>query len=472
MEMIRKFLFFILITTIILGYGCSPKLEVAPGNMPTDWKSKEIPPSKQSGPGDPERGFNYMKSGEYIGSGVPWDMMKKRVDKRRDSLTDFEVEPGYYLNYKISLFKTPNGQKVVSGNCFTCHGTTFNGQLHYGLGDTFYDFTKSQKAPAHILNTLVKLKYNKKKPEREAFEDFGNYYKALAPKIVTPVLGVNPAFRLAEACVQHRNPVDLTYEKAERFEMMKFTIATDVPPLWHVKKKNALYYNAMGRGDFTKLLMQSVLLGLPDSTMARKVQQEFVHVLAWLESLEAPSYPKSLNEPLVARGKTLFEKHCRNCHGSYGENESYPNKVIALSVIKTDPWYAWYTKDHAGFSSWYNKSWFAVSTPVSKNVPLDGYIAPPLDGIWASAPYLHNGSVPTLNALLNSRERPEIWQRTGETDDYDFVNVGWNYKTKKNASGKFVYDTTVPGYGKQGHTFGDKFNEEERKALIEYLKTL
>ena len=264
----------------------------------------------------------------------------------------------------------------------------------------------------------------------------------------------------------------MTYEKAERFDMMKFTIATDVPPLWNVKKKNALYYNAMGRGDFTKLLMQSVLLGLPDSTMARQVQKEFVNVLAWLESLEPPQYPGTINQSLSVKGKVLFEEHCKDCHGSYGEKESYPNKVIALSVIKTDPWYAWYAKDYGGFSDWYNQSWFATSKPVSKNVPLEGYIAPPLDGIWASAPYLHNGSVPTLSALLNSKERPDFWQRSGRTDDYNFIDVGWNYKKKKKPAGKFVYDSTLPGYGNQGHTFGDKLDAEERKAVIEYLKTL
>ena len=432
----------------------------------------EIPESKQSGPGDPEMGFAYMKSGEYIGSGVPWAMFKNKMDKMRDSTTDVEVGPGYYLNYKISLFKAPNGEKVVSGNCFTCHGTTFNGKLHYGLGDTFYDFTKSQKTPANILNTLVKLKYNKRKPEREAFENFGNYYKALAPNIITPVLGVNPAFRLAEACVKHRNPVDLTYEGEERFEMIEYTIATDVPPLWNVKKKNALYYNAMGRGDFTKLLMQSVLLGLPDSTVARKVQKEFVNVLAWLETLESPEYPLAIDQGLSLKGKTIFDRHCKDCHGSYGEKESYPNKVIALPLIKTDPWYAWYAKDYAGFSDWYNQSWFATSAPVSKNVPLEGYIAPPLDGIWASAPYLHNGSVPTLKALLNSKERPDFWQRSGKTDDYNFEEVGWNFKEKKKATGKFTYDTTLPGYGNQGHTFSDKLSDDEQKAVIEYLKTL
>ena len=218
--------------------------------------------------------------------------------------------------------------------------------------------------------------------------------------------------------------------------------------------------------------MQSVLLGLPDSTMARQVQREFVHVLAWLKSLEPPEYPRSTDRQLSARGQLIFEEHCKDCHGSYGEKEEYPNKVVALSVIKTDPWYAWYAKDYSGFSQWYNKSWFANSDPVSKNVPLEGYIAPPLDGIWASAPYLHNGSVPTLNALLDSKSRPDFWERSGKTDDYNYEQVGWNFEEKQKASGKFVYDTTLPGYGNEGHTFGDKLSKQERRALIEYLKTL
>ena len=247
--MVKKFPFIIFCLTNILWFGCSPGPDLLPGKWQRDWKTKNIPKGVQSVPGDPERGFDYMKSGEYIGSGVPWKMVRKKLGKIRDSLTEVEVAPGYFLNYKISMFKTPNGEKVVSGNCFTCHGTTFNGKLYYGLGDTFYDFTKSQKIASRALNSLVKLKYNKRRPERKAFEDFGNYYKALAPKIITPVFGVNPAFRLAEACVQHRDPVDLTYKKTRQFESIKFTIATDVPPLWNVKKKNMPYITMPWAGE-------------------------------------------------------------------------------------------------------------------------------------------------------------------------------------------------------------------------------
>ena len=54
---------------------------------------------------------------------------------------------------------------------------------------------------------------------------------------------------------------------------------------------------------------------------------------------------------------------------------------------------------------------------------VDGYVAPPLEGIWASAPYLHNGSVPTLWHLLHNDSRPAAWKRRS-AEGYDPVRVG------------------------------------------------
>jgi len=89
-----------------------------------------------------------------------------------------------------------------------------------------------------------------------------------------------------------------------------------------------------------------------------------------------------------------------------------------------------------------------------------------------TAPFLHNGSIPTLEALLNSTKRPTYWERDFENPIYDFENVGWRYKTHLKPGGKTVYNTDLPGYGNYGHFFGDKLNDVERKAVIEYLKTL
>jgi hypothetical protein len=106
------------------------------------------------------------------------------------------------------------------------------------------------------------------------------------------------------------------------------------------------------------------------------------------------------------------------------------------------------------------------------------YKVRPLNGIWATPPYLHNGSVPTLYALLSPvAERPTkfyLGQR-----EYDPMNVG--YRMDELAGG-FEFDNTIRGNSNGGHEFTDSPNKEgvigrllspeERRALIEYLKTL
>jgi len=85
---------------------------------------------------------------------------------------------------------------------------------------------------------------------------------------------------------------------------------------------------------------------------------------------------------------------------------------------------------------------------------------------------LHNGSVPTLSGVLNSNSRPKYWSRTFDDADINSIDVGWNYMIQNSKFNKNTYDTTLKGYGNSGHTFGDSLTENERKAVIEYLKTL
>ena len=99
-------------------------------------------------------------------------------------------------------------------------------------------------------------------------------------------------------------------------------------------------------------------------------------------------------------------------------------------------------------------------------------LLPPLDGIWITAPYLHNGSVPTLEALLNSSERPTYWSRDYENPQYDYENIGWKYTEHEKPGSAVIYNTGLKGYGNYGHYFGDVLTAPERKAVIEYLKTL
>ncbi len=105
------------------------------------------------------------------------------------------------------------------------------------------------------------------------------------------------------------------------------------------------------------------------------------------------------------------------------------------------------------------------------NASLAAYKARPLDGIWATAPYLHNGSVPTLYDLLLPAEQRPAKFAVGWLE-YDPAKVG-HKSDPTGANVPYVYDTSLPGNSNQGHEFGTStLNEAQRLELLEYLKTL
>jgi hypothetical protein len=129
----------------------------------------------------------------------------------------------------------------------------------------------------------------------------------------------------------------------------------------------------------------------------------------------------------------------------------------------------------------YAESWFAHAGEASQHVTEidpDGYVAPPLDGVWASAPYFHNGSVPTLWHVLRPDQRPTIWRRT--SDRLDHERVGLEFETADRipppgtdvAVRRSFFDTTRRGKSNFGHDYPQRLSEAERIALLEYLKTL
>jgi hypothetical protein len=99
-----------------------------------------------------------------------------------------------------------------------------------------------------------------------------------------------------------------------------------------------------------------------------------------------------------------------------------------------------------------------------------GYANAPLDGVWLRSPYLHNGSVPTLHALLFPDERPAQFYRA--YDVFDYVNVGYRSSGPEADKLGWKYDTTVRGNDNHGHTYGADLAPDEKLDLIEYLKTL
>lgn len=445
------------------------KRESVGGNIPEGATS--IPASVQR-TGDATQGYNYLISGDYISSGIPLEIFKTvNSSNSPDDLGRAGDNKG--IPYNFSVIAASNGVKVVALNCLSCHADKINGQLIVGLGNHSSDNTVDQTNQLNLLDPAVQFRYGgKSSKEWVAYEPFSRGFRAIGPSIITNVRGANPADKIFAALSGHRDKNTLQWITQPTYNIPKETVPTDVPAWWLLKKKNALYYNGIGKGDFARLIMASALLTMKDSAEARVIDSKFPNVLAYLKSIQAPKYPFTIDQTLAQTGKGVFEINCQKCHGSYGTNASYPNLLIDLRTVGTDPALSDLYFSNPQYHTWFNESWFNKPPFAAQLLPNKGYVAPPLDGIWATAPYLHNGSVPTLEDLLNSPQRPAYWRRSFDDKDYDAQKVGWKYESKTKKEDIQTYDTQQTGYGNGGHIFGDKLTNDERKALMEYLKTL
>jgi len=219
--------------------------------------------------------------------------------------------------------------------------------------------------------------------------------------------------------------------------------------------------------------------------------------LAEIEDLAAritvPRWPAEwlgeIDAPRAARGQVLFRTHCHDCHPT-GAGPA-PDRVVPLAEIGTDPNRARNFAAPLGgrpfagaieetLGRFKQVAYAAARVDAAESARLDGgrsdrwrttggYAARPLAGLWASAPYLHNGSVPTLHdLLLPPAERPvrfPVGQR-----DFDPVRVG--LVTEGVEAPAFTLDTTIPGNHNTGHAYGTALPPDDRRDLVEFMKTL
>jgi cytochrome c peroxidase len=190
---------------------------------------------------------------------------------------------------------------------------------------------------------------------------------------------------------------------------------------------------------------------------------------------------KTIDAARAARGKTVYDVTCQRCHGGRHDPSIPPREFVPIAEIGTDPAYAESTTSGstsnsavAYFYEFFNTSWYGTYGAKGRLVPTSepGYSPPPLEGIWATAPYFHNGSVPTLEAVLDPTKRPRIFRRSTDPARYDFDKPGWPFEeVSEKGADVNVYDTTRWGYGNSGHEFAVPLSSDQRLDLIEYLKT-
>jgi mono/diheme cytochrome c family protein len=424
--------------------------------------------------GDPEKGRDYLVNGDYLKSGVPLAVFRTVYRERTGNELNREGENAT-LPPSVTAVKAPNGEVVVATNCLSCHAQQLRGQFILGLGNSLRDFTEDAAANVNLADGMLRLVSVSNPAPREAFAPFRDAVRAVAPHIRTQVAGTNPALKLAYILAAHRDPETLEWSDKPLLPLppAEEVVPSDVPALWLLRKKRAMFHNGMGQGDFARVMMASSLLTMRDAGEAAEIDAKFVDVRAFLDTLRPPAFPGPIDPVLRERGGRVFARNCSSCHGSYGEGEDYPNLLVSLDEVGTDPALALAAiATQEAQSAVYNHSWFGQGEYGARLEPLPGYVAPPLDGVWATAPYLHNGSVPTLEALLDSTKRPERWRRSFSQKDYDLGKVGWKHSAESAGGHKHIYDTTLHGHSADGHLYGDDLEDEERRALLEYLKTL
>lgn len=424
-------------------------------------------------PGDPVAGYAALVNAPYVSCGIPYDAFTRALPE----VAQADLLPGREglnatLPYAFTAHENADGVVIVSSNCLTCHAAEIEGELIVGLGNEFADFTQDPRRLVLQTGNLVRGA-----AETRAWERWADRIDGIAPYIQTGTVGVNPATNLTWALMAHRDPETLAWSTEPLIEPPQTEpLPISVPPWWGMRDKAAMFYTTIGRGDHSTFMLLASMLCVDSVAEFDSVDAYADDIRAYIASLEAPDWPHPVDAEQAALGAAIYARGCAVCHG--GEGTPYPNLVVPLSEIGTDPAYATLATDGSRdrFYDWIARSPYGDADSAA---PAPGYIAPPLDGIWATAPYLHNGSVPSLWALLSPTDRPTYWRHVLPRA-YDREDVGWRFETLAFGQAgeadpdlrRRIYDTTRFGYGNGGHAYGADLSEVERAALIEYLKTL
>lgn len=246
---------------------------------------------------------------------------------------------------------------------------------------------------------------------------------------------------------------------------------TDMPSIWNLGKYQPDKGHRMNfAGDShnaRSVVIDSALglLGAPPKDNA-KFLAEIDWMLDYLKAARAPAYPFPVDAALAEQGKAVFEATCARCHASERTGAVVPIEEVGTSRDRMDTW-----NEKAAHEANQVVTEMGIEREGLVEEPLRGYIAAFLDGIWLRAPYLHNGSVPTLRDLLDPpAERPVTFWR-GYTV-YDPVRVGFVTTGEAAEQAGSLHDTRLKGGGNQGHEYGTALPDADKAALVEYLKTL
>ena len=243
------------------------------------------------------------------------------------------------------------------------------------------------------------------------------------------------------------------------------TVGTvDLPSLWNQRIRQGLWLHWDGNNNSVEERNKSAAIGAgatPDSLNLASMKR----IEDWILDLKPPAYPaERIDAALAATGAPIYQRECARCHepGSPQVGQVTPIAEIGTDRERLDSF-------SAELATRMNTIGEGHPWKFSHFRKTDGYANAPLDGLWLRAPYLHNGSVPTLRALLTPAERPVEFFRA--YDVYNWVDVGFTSSGPDAEREGVRFNTRERGNGNGGHMYGSTLDPASKTALLEYLKT-
>ena len=240
---------------------------------------------------------------------------------------------------------------------------------------------------------------------------------------------------------------------------------SDMVPIWNMKARQGMSLHWDGLSASLREVVLSSALG--DGASRKSIQLPgLARIEEWLLQVQPPAYPYDVDKALAGEGSAIYVQQCAQCHAPGGKRTGtvVPVEEVGTDRHRLDMWTPAAPVAYNNYTNGYSYDF----TGFRKT---NGYVAVPLDGVWLRAPYLHNGSVPSLQELFEpvSGRRSTFYRGYNV---YDPVRVGFVSEGDGVKHAGMLYDTSLPGNSNAGHLYGVELTPAQKKALIEYLKTL
>lgn len=394
----------------------------------------------------------------FTDSDAYWSAFAERYGTVPSPFDDAEYPAGFGL--------ASNGK--VGIDCLLCHASRFEGKTLIGASNNRLDLRAFVEDVQQLPAAVAALK------KQDLPEPYASLVQSLPDdqvpepyaslEIPTGAAGLNDGFGLGL--------LTATFYVEPPPDLRTFMGYEDAPPWWTMKYKRRLYTDGSAPGEGIYTMMSTLLaFGLTLEELVAYLPT-FRAIQSYVWAMPAPRWEDFELPPIdtekASRGARVFGERCASCHGAYDDDE-LPNHLSSTDELGTDPLRA--SSFGPVEAEWFNSF---IPEAEAEMEPTGRYLAPALTGVFASAPYLHNGSVPTLRALLVPAERPARWRRASES--LDPVAVGLTFEVVDDApdldtvAGRKVVDTTVPGLTSAGHVF--ELDGAEAEDVLEFLKTL